>query len=286
MDLVDASGGVCIAYAAELRTLGLRRRFGGIELYGPSGVREVHRAIDVSSTSEGDGCEIRGDFADGQFSMRHLAVEPGWKPAGAPACKGLSWHVLGARARAVVELARGGATRRFAGTGYSDWVELTKPTRFLGLSRLEWGRFHLPDRTFVFSCVRKADGETWQRTLSITGENRLESAQVTLEDTSGSLVCRGSGAELVLSSPRVLHDGPVFDAERLPGTLERRLSELITGPAEERRIVGRTRDSPSKSESSLGWGIAESVRFDSSNPLPRERQASGTCPDVARGAPR
>lgn len=267
MDLVDASGGVCIAYAAELRTLGLRRRFGGIEVYGPSGAREVHRAANVSFTCTGDDCEIRGDFADGGFSIRHLVTEAGWKPAGAPPCEGLSWHVLGARAHAVVELTRGGTARTFAGTGYSDWVHLTKPTRLLDLSQLAWGRFHLPDGTFVFSAIRTADGATWQRALSITGKSRLETTEVALEEAPNSLVYRSGSSELVLSSPRVLHDGPVLDAERLPGTLERRLSELVTGPAEERRIVGRTRASSSKSESSLGWGIAESVHFGPPSPL-------------------
>jgi hypothetical protein len=260
MDLVDPSGRVCIAYAAELRTLGLRRRFGGIELYSPGGEREVHRAIEVRWTSSGDELEIQGRFTDGWFSIRHRATPCGWNPEG-EACNGLSWRVLGARANAVAKLERCGAARELVGLGYADWVELTKPARFLGLSRVEWGRFHLPDTTFVFSRIHTARGNSWQRALAIQANECNETTEVTIEDNAGLLVCESGENEFVLEAVSVLHDGPVIDTERMPGVLERHLSEFIVGPATERRVVGRTRRSASRSDSPLGWGIAESVRF-------------------------
>jgi hypothetical protein len=261
MDLVDADGSVCIAYAADLRALGLSQHFGGIELYAPNGVREIHRATRVRWSKTNDSVEIRGDFADGWFLVRHRLTERGWDPAGSPACRGLSWCVLGARATAVVELARNGSAKRLSGTGYSDWVDVTRPTRLLGLAQVEWGRFHLPDGTFVYSRIRNERDETWQRALSIRAGSRIETTLVGLENRERSLVCKSDRTELVFSPTRVLHDGPVFDAERLPGAFERRVSELITGPAAERRVVGRVRRSGSPGSSALGWGIAESVRF-------------------------
>jgi hypothetical protein len=270
MDLVDADGNVCIAYAASLRTLGLVRHFGGIELYAPNGDREVHRATSVRWSKNEGVIEIRGAFAtprspqrgtDGWFLIRHHLTEGGWDPTGDPACRGLAWRVLGARAAAVVELTRNGSAKHFSGLGYSDWVDMTRPTRRRGRAKVEWGRFHLPDGTFVYSRIANERGDSWQRALSIRSGHRVETTSVALEGDTASLVCRSERTELVLGPTRVLHDGPVLDAERLPGAFERRMSELMTGPAAERRVVGRARRSVSTSASALGWGIAESVRF-------------------------
>jgi hypothetical protein len=264
MDLVDGHGNVCIAYAAELRVLGLRFGFGGIELYSPSGARAIHRASDVIWSMTSDACEIRGSFADGAFALRHRPTESGWDPGGAPACRGVSWRVLAARASAEAEVRRNGAPRHFSGTGYSDWVALERAPRWLGLSQVEWGRFHLPDGTFVYNRIRTERGATWQRALSIQAGKRVETASVALESDASSFVCRSERIEIALSSSRTLHDGPVLDSERLPSAFERRIGELVTGPARERRLVGRARRTTSPAEDSLGWGIVEAVRFGAS----------------------
>ena len=261
MDLVDADGNVCIAYAASLDTLGFVRHFGGIELYAPNGAREIHRATAIRWSAEQGVIEIRGAFTDGSLLVRHHVTEAGWDPTGDPVCRGLSWRVLGARAAAVVELTRNGSAKHFSGIGYSDWVDMRRPTRWLDLAKVEWGRFHVPDGTFVYSRIANEHGESWQRALSIRSGNRIETTSVTLEGDAASLVCRSERTELVLSPTRVLHDGPVLDAQRLPGAFERRMSELMTGPAAERRVVGRARRSATTGGSALGWGIAESVSF-------------------------
>lgn len=270
MDLVDGNGNVCIAYAAKLHALGFTRNLGGIELYRPNGERQVHRATTARWSRDRDSIEIRGAFAQGGFLVRHRLTEGGWEPAGDPISRWLSWRVLGARATAVVELTRNGRTERFSGTGYSDWVEITRPMRLLGVARVEWGRFHLPDGTFVYSRILNERGVSWQRALSIGSGNRSETTSVALEGNATLLVCRSERTELELSLTRVLHDGPVLDAERLPGAFERHVSELITGPATERRVVGRARRSASVGGPDLGWGIAESVRFGAANIAPRE----------------
>jgi hypothetical protein len=133
--------------------------------------------------------------------------------------------------------------------------------RLLGVAGVEWGRFHLPDSTFVYNRILNEQGQSWQRALSIASGNRTETPSVALEEDATSLVCRSERTEVVLSSTRVLHDGPVLDAERLPGAFERHVSGLVTGPATERRVVGRARRSTSVGGSELGWGIAETVRF-------------------------
>ncbi|CAN5909332.1 hypothetical protein BH23GEM7_BH23GEM7_21170 [soil metagenome] len=154
------------------------------------------------------------------------------------------------------------------GTGYIDWVELTRPTRWLGIRDLQWGRVHLPGSTLVFTGVTSRSGERWQRFAHwpelaegeplVGSDFRLHSREDTVHaefpDPPGVL------PELVLRPERVLHSGSAVDPMRTPGFFERLAFRVVTGHSQETRWISRAHPAANV-EAAEGFAVHEVVRF-------------------------
>lgn len=271
-DLVTADQTVCIAYLAWLDAWGIRTALGGVELYSPDGGREVLRALPPASRPPpgGDGgpVELRLDFPAGALSIRYDPVHEPWTPLGQPAAPALEWSVRVPRAAVTGRWTGAPGRDELIGTGYMDWLEITRPTRSLGIRDLEWGRVHLPDGTLVFTGVRSRAGEWWRRVAYWPGPGRAR--PVVGEDFR--LVQRPDGFQLdalhrdgncsafSLDRGRVLHRGGAVDRARAPGLVERLALRLVTGPSTETRRVSRALSSD-RSPSAAGSAVHEVVRF-------------------------
>jgi hypothetical protein len=266
-DLVTDDGTVLIAYLAWTEAGGLSGAGSGLELYRPDGSREVVRARSSfppePPVAEGGPVEVRLELPDASVRLRYEPSVPPWVPAPAPVA-GLSWAVRVPWAK--VEATWEGRHRRLVGTGYVDWVELTRPTRRLGLSRLDWARVHTAQAALVYTGVHVRDGASWHRGAlwrrSGDGAPRVRT-DVRLRAPGlhpGRLECDDDpDFNLVLKPQRVLHQGPVIDRARSPGLLERSLFRLITGRSHETRWVSRAYRADA--DESVGWAIHEVVRF-------------------------
>lgn len=242
-DLVADDGSVVVAYAAWLDLFGSRTAYAGVELYAPDGSRDVIRARQVDYQIDDEGVRLVLDVPSGRFTMSQRTVHGAWRPSGGAPHPRLDWKVVCARAasRAAID------GRTFLGTGYSDWVEVSRPTRSLGLAQLQWGRVHLADATLVWNDVRFRSGESWSRVAEWSERGPRE-----LRD--------GDLAGLEMARARTLHAGNPIDAQRFPGVLERAISRLLTGPADEDRRLSRVR-APHLGDGARGWALHETVSF-------------------------
>lgn len=265
-DLVCADGTVCIAYIARLQALGFDRTIAGVELYEADGRRGVLRALpppplsapaDIPST-------IRLELARGGFELACDDPLPSWAPIGGVPAPGLRWFVLTPRATMRVRWTAGSGLPDLDGTGYMDWVELQRPTRWTGIETLQWGRLHMPDSAIVFTGVRDRGGGWWRRLAHwsadqteprVVDDFRLErAAAVRLSWASG-----GHARSAMLLPGRALHEGTAVDHARSPGLLERATLRLITGPSAETRWLSRVAETESGRDS--GVALHEEVRF-------------------------
>lgn len=264
-DLVTDDGTVVVAYLARTDAWGLRSGAGGLELYRPDGSREVIRSRSPGPLRPPDGdhpVELRLEMPTDTFRLRYEPSPPPWSPGPSP-LPGLAWSVRVARARVTGTWTRGRSD--MVGTGYVDWVELSRPTRTLGLRRIEWGRIHTARSTSVFLGISSRDG-SWHRAArwdrSGAGEPRVRD-DVRFRAPDGGpagLECRGDREfDAVLAPQRVLHCGPAIDRARSPGLIERLAFRLITGPCHETRWVSRVYRPGSPAP--IGWAVHEVVRF-------------------------
>lgn len=256
MDLVDPSGTVCIAYLARLRLLGRTTWMCGFELYGADGGREVQRGIARPHNDfPGTGGRIDFAFAGGLFRIEHEEAAGPWVPAGPGPAPDLLWSVLTPRARASVEVIRGSGARHFVGSGYADWVAMTRPPRWLGISRLQWGRAHCPGEALVFVRIDADRRPVWQRTLRLgPGDARIERA-----DAQDTPAVEHPASWSLRPPERVLHRGHALEAARFPGALERALSRAVGGTLLEQRVLARW--VATQNESAPGWALSERVEF-------------------------
>jgi len=261
VDLVTADGTVCVAYLARLHVLGVRTTHAGVEIYGADGKREVIRARALSHRLDAARGEIvlSLDVPGGPFVLTQGAVHGPWAPSGPSPCRGLSWRVLAARTAAHARWL-GAEGRELHGLGYADWVEIERPTRLLRLSRLRWGRVHLPDATVVFNAVHLRSGESWQRSACWSAGGPIESTGLSMAFHAGQLDLAWRGRRVRIEPVRTLHAGEPIDPSRFPGAIERLVSNAITGPAEEERCLGRARWLE-ESSAAHGWALHETVRF-------------------------
>lgn len=249
-DLITDAGVVCVAYVADLVAWGKRSRHAGLELYHPDGTREVRHALDVERTINDARTHLLMRFTDGTFELEHRHEHGAWQPDGAPPCPGIDWRVRAARTLARAKL----LDRELVGSGYSDWVELDRAPRSLGLVELRWGRVHLPDETIVFDALTFEGRTPYQRALSISATGRTtEHGVFSFEDRDdGTLLHLAGRSPIALTAVRALHVGDAVDRERFPRAIDRFVSRALSGNVTERRTLARVD----------GWlALHEQVRF-------------------------
>lgn len=235
VDLVTDQGAVCVGYVSWLGFLGYERCSAGFELYPSGGGRRVVRARGPVRVHRGDdhvGLSF-GTIA-GHFSLA-LQGTPAQRHASPLRLSGaLTWQVLLTNARACAHDPGDGA--ELNGSGYADLVEMTTPPRSLGLTRIEWGRGHTANESFVFTQATFRNGAVFRSALrdgvpvselALSGAGQTE-LQLLLPD-----------GPIGLRNRRVLHSGSALDAARFPALPERILSRLCAGRVEETRWLAQ-----------------------------------------------
>ena len=242
-DLVDDGGRVVVLYLTYVRLAGIWRGHASVELYTPDGKRTLMHATEPAALIDTDTAlnDIPREVSlpDGVFRLDLEPALGAWQPPRPPPADALHWRVKAVRTHAYTRWPGG----ELSGVGYVDWVDITKPTRLLGLQELHWGRTHLPDRTVVFEHLTTVDGDRWDVGIEwrldeeaprpLMGPVRLEA------DGHGAIPL--SGQSLELTPGRVLHDGDAFDPERVPRVVDRVACEVLGGRTTETRWLGRAR---------------------------------------------
>lgn len=270
-DLVSEDGTVLIVYMTWMRLRGLRRAMAGFELYFPDGSVRVRRGVPRSMSSgttaiEGPA-ELTMEHAGGSLSLYYEPLLETWRPASDAPFPGLHWSVLVPRATVTARWTGPAAQPELSGVGYVDRVELTRPTRFLGVRTLEWGRVHPPEGAVVFAGLESRSGTWWRRVVHWADPRGAEPR----EHDGYHLAARDGGAfdlafpasmraGLVLCPRRVLRRGSVLDPGRSPRRLERLALRLVTGPSEETRWLSAAVNHGHPDEKG-GTAVHETVRF-------------------------
>jgi hypothetical protein len=275
-DLVTDGGDVCVAYLAWLQIWRWRTAFAGLELYWADGRREVIRA--TRSPTEEDilhgkrAFEVRLELPEGPFVLSYEDVLPAWDPGHVVPSQALSWSVGVPRGEVVARWLHDSERPVLFGRGYTDWVEINRPPRRLGLRQLEWGRVHLPDVALVFNSVRFGSGPGWMRAAEWseragTAEWHALRLETQRNSTRLSLPARrwGSGRCVIMEHHRTLHRGPALDAARFPRVLERLGTHALTGLTQETRWLSRVQ-APDYGSGATAWALHERVRFGSGFP--------------------
>jgi hypothetical protein len=264
-DLVGPDGTLCVAYVARLRLAGLVFDSAGVELYTPDGARTVRRARSTPSIESclGDGAlHVALELENGRFDLRHTVRAGRWRPPSPRPSPHLQWTVEVARADARAEWSGNGAPPTLIGTGYADRVTLRRPPRALGISRLRWGRVHLPHATIVFNALEQARGASWRRALYWPEAEEpcgWGDVDVAGDDVHTRLTwpAASSLAPLHLRRARVLHEGAALDGARFPSRAERWLTQALSGPLRETRQLSRVESGAF----APAWALHETVAF-------------------------
>jgi len=258
-DLVTADGTVCVAYLTWVRLLRRWTGMGGAEIYWPDGRREILRATVEPELLEVDQPAARGplrlELGELTFELEYTDEHGSWAPSEPSPAPALHWQVL--RTRGLGRVRWSDPSRPpLEGLGYTDWVQIDRPTRLLGFRSLRWGRVHLPDRTLILEELRTKAGD-WRPGLEWSREAGPRAGEARFHPDGGSGAVRVAGGEPVeLTAVRVLHDGSAFDAERVPSAVERALCVAVGGPTYETRWLARARCGDAE-----GWALHEAVRF-------------------------
>jgi len=259
-DLVTPDGQVVVVYLGWLSVAGLRTAYAAIESYLPDGTRQVIRGRPDAAQPRlrADGStEYTVGSRDGRtFRLVHHDALPTWHPAGPPISPRVRWHVAVPYARASGSWGEA-TTPVLSGCGYSDWVQLHRPPRMLGLRRLQWGRIHLPGRTIVFNTVDHASGGRWTRLAEWTAAGEPAVLTVDGAPQPDGWKVPAPGGPVVLTPVRVLHAGEPLDRDRFPKPLERWTSRAANGPAHEVRWLSRA----TSADGADGMALHESVEF-------------------------
>jgi hypothetical protein len=249
VDLVTERGEVCVGYATWLKLAGYGMQSAGFERYTPQGERRVERAVGAARFERRDGSvrlaldTARGPFAIELIGARGTSSEP------QSLTPHLSWQVLARGAEARLTLARGEV---LIGSGYADYVEMTRPPRALGLLQVEWGRGHAGADGFVFTRATFRDGKVFASALEVEkpcAEWRLSARRETGIDL------QLPGGAVTLQNTRVLHEGSALDRARFPGACERLLARFLSGKVQETRWLARAEFASGSS----AWALHERV---------------------------
>ncbi len=271
-DLIAADGTVCIVYIAQVQVGSVyRNRYGAVELYWPDGRCEIIRTSTPPHFPEfADGrpdLQIELEIPRGRFTLHYEAQHSSWKPGDPEPTSGLNWSVKIARAEARAQWVGSPHLPDLEGCGYADWVDLVQSPKRLGLSRLEWGRVHLPNTTLVFTYLRFRSGDEWQRAAVWSMADAFaEWDKYQLNWRDGVLHIEIPGyempfpASLELRPARTLHRGPAFDRRRFPNLLERMITRALAGATQETRWLSRV-TAPADDCPQTGWALHESVNF-------------------------
>ena len=262
-DLVAPDGTLCVAYVARLRLAGLTLDSAGVELYTTDGARTVQRARSAPSIESclGDGAlHVALELEDGRFELQQAVRAGRWRPSSPHPSPHLQWTVEVARAAARAEWSANGTPHTLIGTGYADRVTLTRPPRALGISRLRWGRVHLPHATIVFNALEPVRGASWRRALywpDTDGPREWCDVDVAGDDLRTRVTWpAGTSLEpLDLRRERVLHEGAALDGARFPSRAERWLTQILSGPLRETRQLSRVEGA------APAWALHETVAF-------------------------
>lgn len=232
-DLVTPDGDLAVLSLSEVALAGVRTRRASLERYRPDGPLPT---IFGTAAPRVDPSTALADLAVERGSDRwvlEVEVEHGaWTPSRPCPARTLHWRVLAARTRARLR----GPDGTWAGTGYVDWVELGEPTRWMGLRRLQWGRAHLPDRTWIVEDLRVGDDARWQIAAEVGADGAVEHTPSAALSEDG-VVALGDGPPLALRGV-VVHEGDALGPERLPRWTDRELSRWLGGRIDETRWRG------------------------------------------------
>jgi hypothetical protein len=257
-DLITEDGTVCVLYLTWVRFWKTWYPSAGVEIYGPDGTREIHRANSAPGPVAPDtpltDLPLRIELEDGPFELEYVPVHAGWTPQDHQG--DLDWSVKLARGHA--RASWDGRRPDLVGTGYVDFVELTRPTRWLGFETLTWGRFHLPGRTVVFDELQLASGDVWRPARVWPGDERTAAPSETRAELGeGQGIVQLGGERLELQAHRVLHRGDAFDPDRIPSPVDRAVCQMVGGPHHEVRWFGTA----TAADGTVGHGLWERVHF-------------------------
>lgn len=247
-DLVSEDGEVCVVYATQLSLLGVELQSAGLERYTAQGERRVQRALGAARVDKLPGnVRIEFELPDGPLSLQlrgpsKLGSDPHFlTPA-------LSWQVVAGSAESRLQSGAG----LLEGTGYADYVEMTRPPRALGLCSVEWGRGHAGGDSFVFTRATFRSGAVFETTLA--AGQRCRSCGLERRQELG-VDLRLPGGSVSLHNERVLHRGSALDPARFPGVGERLVARLCSGRVDETRWLARA----AFPSGSRGWALHERV---------------------------
>ena len=274
-DIITPEGDVGIGYITSSRLGFLNRPACSFEWYPVGGERKVYQAVKMKPpfplSDQGD-FSILMDLDQGESSLRlrYKSAEDPFDPETRKS-QGLTdhlvWTIRTPRAKALLDLKGPGGDYKFTGEGYADRMVMTTLPRKVPLKKLQWGRLHFNDgHTVVFTDVVFENGQTWQSYLRINQkkDQRLNGDNFLLTETPGGasriLQLPGNEGRYELKTIRILHNGPALDKERVPSSLERSLSRMLSGDIQETRFYSQILSTRGRARK-LGFALHEYVTF-------------------------
>lgn len=248
VDLVEPDGSVWICYFLDLHLAGFRQRIAGVERYPAAGPPSCQRAIGPvewpANPSPQAPLRFSLNLAAGRVDFEGAVLLPAWTPGGDAPPLPFHWRVVAPRLEA--RLTYPGIGHTVSGMGYSDFVEIRRPPRGLGVRHLRWGRAHGPEGTVAFTAVLPRSGAAWRRAAHWgTSGGGTEWQDFHLEERPATTTLRLDGAagprEFEFGHGRILRQGGATDGGRFPSLAERLLYRLLMGPTQESRWTGPVR---------------------------------------------
>jgi hypothetical protein len=262
-DIITNDGTVGILYLTWLRLLGGKQVTCGLELYAPDGTKTTYRGTGQPSSNPGEHSKQEYIFSfpieNGTVTCHVESLHQPWTPGGESPIHGIQWMTRSPRANVSISIQQGTTTTDLYGKGYSDWVILDRFPKNIPLSTLQWGRIHLDAETLIYTLLTYQSNEQWARIgrWNDTGLTEAESMTLTQEQDNWTLHSTLIADNTVTLLPqRILHQGKAINKERFPNTIERWLSQWISGPMSEIRWY-----SQATSTESQGWALHERVQF-------------------------
>ena len=251
LDLVTYDGAVLVAYAVDVRWLGLTMRLTSRLIVGPDGRRDERSSRQDPSWPLLDGGRL-------SWASEALGLDGTWLALDAPIARTLAaspagvldWTCDMPRARATVAAGMSG----YEGFGYAEHLHLTLPPWALPFSTLRWGR-HISGRHGIVWIER--DGADCLRDIWIDGEPAPQ-ARVVPDGVVGlpedRALCWQAGRDLVRRS--------VGDAvARVAPTLSQALGGRLSSMREHKQLSASSLVDASGRPIDAGWAVHEEVTW-------------------------